>query len=92
MSKLVTAMPALPLPSKSADIHSHPGTRLAIVAERHPGFEADVPESSVPQVAIQLVRLRVVGDEEIGPAVLIDVEHGDAERLRARIEDAAVWR
>ena len=30
------------------------------------------------QVAIQLVRLRVVGDQQIGPAVPVIVEHGDA--------------
>ena len=89
LSKLVMASPGRPEPSKSADIDAHAGARLAVGAERQPGFDGDVLERAVAQVAIELVRLRVVGDEQIGPAVLVVVEHRDAERFRAGVEDAA---
>src|SRR5690606_31507077 len=34
----------------------------------------------------QLIRLRVVGDEHIGPAVIVVIEHGYAKRLGAHVE------
>ena len=40
-------------------------------------------------VAIELVRLRVVRHEDVGPAVLVVIEQRDAQRFRARVEDAA---
>ena len=54
-----------------------------------PASSATSLKRAVAQVAIELVGLRVVGDEEVGPAVLVVVEQRDAERLRARVEDAA---
>ena len=70
-------------------VDAHAGAGLAVFAERHARLERHVLERAVPQVAIQLVRLRVVGHEDVGPAVLIVIEQRDAERLRARVEDAA---
>ena len=69
------------------DPHARP--RLAIVAERDAGCERDVPEAAVALIAIELVRLCVVGDEDVRPAVLIVIEQRDTERLRAGVEDAA---
>ena len=51
--------------------------------------DGDLLERAVSQVAIQLVGLGVVRDEQIRPAVLVVVQHRDAERFRAGIEDAA---
>ena len=89
LSKFVIARPGLPGAVEVAGVDAHAGARLAFGAERQPGFDGDVLERAVAQVAIELVRLRVVGDEQIGPAVLVVVEHRDAQRLRARVEDAA---
>ena len=41
---------------------------------------------------VQLVRLGVVGHEQVRPAVVVIVEHGDSERFRAGVEDAGVRR
>ena len=70
-------------------VDAHSGARLAVGAEGHTGLDRDVLERAVPLVAIELVRLRVVRHEEIGPAVLIVIQHRHAERLRAGVEDAA---
>ena len=57
------------------DVHSHSRPSLAIVGKSHPGFHRDVFKASVTQIAIELVGLGIVGDEQIGPAVMIVVEH-----------------
>ena len=72
-----------------AGIDTHPRPRLAVLAEGDAGLQRHVLERAVAQIPIQLVRLRVVGDEEIGPAVLVVVDHRHAERFRAGVEDAA---
>ena len=64
--------------------HARPGA--AVLAERQAGLHADFLERPIAAVAIELVRLGVVRHEQIGPAVQVEVEHGDAERLRGRIE------
>ena len=54
---------------------------------------ADKPfflKRAVSQVAIQLVGLGVVGDEQIGPAVAIIVEDGDAERFAGGVAQAGL--
>src|SRR5262249_36783415 len=72
-----------------ARINAHPRASLAIGRESDAGVERDVAETPVTKVAIQLVRLRVVGDEQVGPAVAVVVDRDDAERLRAGVEDPA---
>ena len=57
-----------------------------------PAAIAFLGERAVPVVAIELVGLGVVGDEEVGPAVAVVVEHGDAERLAGGIADAGLLR
>ena len=44
-------------------VHSHPSPRDARLAERHAGAQGDVHERAVALVAVQIVRLRVVGHE-----------------------------
>ena len=70
-------------------VDAHAGARPAVGAEGDAGLDADLLEGAVALVAIELVGLRVVGDDQIRPAVLIVVEHRHAERFRARVEDAA---
>ena len=47
-----------------------------------PAVDADIGERAVARVAVQAVRLRVVRDEQIHPAVAVVVEHRDAEPFR----------
>src|SRR5205814_4166594 len=47
---------------------------------------------AIPRIAVKLVGLRVVGDEQIRPAVQVVVEQGHAQRLGAGIEQARLGR
>ena len=61
-------------------------------AECDAGADGDVLERAVAVVAVQPVRLGVVGDEQVHPAVAVEVEHRHAESLRRRVEDAGLAR
>src|SRR5260221_2492263 len=74
---------------KVSDIDAHTCTGFAVGTERESGFDGCVFEFSVAKIAIELVGLRVIGDEKIGPAVLIKVEHGNANRFRTGVKDSA---
>ncbi len=69
-------------------IDAHAGARRAGLVERDTGRQADVPERAVARVAIEAVRLPVVGDEQIDPPVIVVVEQRHAERLGVRVVDA----
>ena len=71
-------------------VDAHAGAGFAFFAEGDAGFDGHILESAVALIAIELVGLGVVGDEQVGPAVAIVVEHGDAERFRTGVEDAAL--
>ncbi len=70
-------------------IDAHAGTSFAVGAEGDARVHGDFFEGTVTVVAIKLVGLRVVRDDEVGPAVLIVVEEGDAQRFRTAVEDSA---
>src|SRR5260221_3322835 len=71
------------------DIDSHSSAGLSVRAESKTGFDRSVFELSVAEIAIELVGLSVIGNEEIGPAVLIEVKHGNAERFGTGVKDSA---
>ena len=73
-------------------VDAHAGARPALLAEREPGLQTELGEGAVAVVAIQLVRLRVVGDEHVRPRVEVVVEQRDAERLRGRVEQTRLRR
>ena len=79
-----------PGPVEIDRVDAHPGAGPAFLAERDAGLEAQLGEGAVAVVAIELVRLRVVGDEDVGPAVLVVVEQRHAERLRRHVEEAGL--
>ncbi len=62
-------------------IGPHSGAGHAGLAEGHARGHAHVREGPLAPVAVQLVGLGVVGDEEVRPAVVVVVEHGHAQRL-----------
>ena len=62
-----------------ADGHAHVGLRPPVGVERRARGVADVGEPAAAEVAVDVVRPRVVGDEQIEPAVVVHVEPGDAE-------------
>ena len=59
-------------------IDAHACAGFAFFAEGDAGFDGDIFERAVALIAVELVGLRVVGDEKVGPAVAIVVEHGNA--------------
>ena len=71
-------------------VHAHGAARHAVFAERHAGRHAFFGERAVAVVAVQLVGLRIVGDEQIRPAVAVVIEHRDAQRLAGGIADAGL--
>ena len=73
-----------------AGVDAHRAARDAVLAVGHAGRDPLLGERAVPVVAIELVRLRVVGDEDVGPAVAVVIEDGDAERLARGIGDAGL--
>ena len=73
-------------------VDAHARARDAGFVERDAGRHADVREGAVSLVAIQLVRLRVVGDEQIEPAVGVVIDQGDAERFGRRVIETGAMR
>src|SRR6185369_12348929 len=71
-------------------VHAHAGARRASLAEGDARDHGVVSKRPVVVVAIKLVWLSVVGDEEIHPAVVVVIEQSDAERLARRIVDAGL--
>ena len=89
LSKFVIATPDFPERSKSPGVHAHSRAGFAVAAEGQPGFHRDIFEFSVVQIAIEFVGLRIVGHQQVRPAVLIVIKHRHAERFRAAVENPA---
>ena len=53
------------------DVDAHAGARLAFGAEGDSSLDGDFFECAVALVAVELVGLGVVGDEQIGPAIAV---------------------
>ncbi len=60
-------------------VHAHAGASHAIFAESYTRRNAALFERSVFLVQVKLVGLGVVGNQNIGPAVAVVIENGDAE-------------
>ena len=74
------------------NIDAHSGPRLPVFAERDSSAHRDIFERAVAQVAIQLIGLRIVRDQNIRPAVPIVIEQRHTQRFRGGIENAALRR
>jgi len=55
------ATPGLPEPSIFSGVDAHAGAGLSFCAKRQASLHRDILEFSVPQIAVQLIRLSVVG-------------------------------
>src|ERR1700676_823154 len=69
-------------------INAHAGAGHAIFAERDASRNGTLFEGAILFIQVELVGLRVVGDQDVGPSVVVVVENGDAESLRRRIVKA----
>src|SRR4029078_5611086 len=72
-----------------SDINPHTGSSFTLGAERNAGLDRDVLERAVVVIAIELVRLRVIRDQQIGPAVLIVINQRYSWRFRAAVKNPA---
>ena len=66
-----------------ADGNAHAGLRLGLGRERRAGFDRDVAEGSVFLVLIERGGRGIVGDIDIGPAVVVQIGGGDAQAIGA---------
>src|SRR4029077_15065348 len=64
-----------------AGVNAHAGASFAFRAKGEASFDGDVFEFAVVKIAIKLIGLRVVGDKEVGPAVLVIIQHCHSERF-----------
>ncbi len=67
-----------------ADGEAHAGLRFPVLAVGAARTNRDVLERAVVAVAIQRARVRVVGDVDIRPPIVVEVERADAEAVGAR--------
>ena len=66
-----------------SDREPHPGLRLPVLTVGASGARGDVGERAVPVVAIERARVRVVGDVDVHPPVIVEVERCHAETVGA---------
>src|SRR5205823_1429720 len=73
-----------PSRSTSKNAVPHPGLRATVYVERHAAREADALEPAVAAVVIKEIGVRIVGDEQIDPPVIVVVRGDDAEAVGRR--------
>src|SRR5580658_8271450 len=74
------------------NVHAHTRASLALAAEGESSFYRGVFERAVALIAIELVGLGVVGDEQIRPAVVILIEKRNPQRFGAAVENSTYGR
>src|SRR5215472_11732202 len=71
-------------------VSTHPGARHSILAEADPGGDSLLLEGPVSFVHVKFVRLGVVGDQDVRPAIAIGVKNRDAQALRGGILESGL--
>src|SRR4051794_10656365 len=71
-------------------INSHAGSRNAIFAERDTRGNGLLLKGSIVFVEVELVRLGIVGEKNIGPAVTVIIEDCEAKALGSVIEEVGL--
>src|SRR5258706_13750187 len=72
---------------------AHAALLGAVSVNRHARFESDLLKRAVPVVMVEIVRRRVVGDENIYPAVAIKVTGDNVQPVVTdRVVDAGLFR
>src|SRR5262249_3899540 len=74
------------------EISTHPAARLPFLAEGHAGRQSRFGERPFAAVVfIKLVRLRVVGDEDVGPTVTVVIDDRHPKRFARRVEESGFF-
>src|SRR5437660_4095839 len=66
-----------------ARCHSHPCHFATIAANRRSRHETHICEMPTAIVAIKIVRGRIIGDEQVGPAIVIEITPEDTQTVVA---------
>src|SRR5262249_54468705 len=64
--------------------------RAAVLFRADAGSEGDVAEATAAEVLVEAVDRAVVGDEQVGPAVVVVVEEDHPETLAARFDQPGI--
>src|SRR5438067_1717504 len=71
-------------------IDAHSAARDAVFSEGYTCRHALFGKGAVLVIAIKFIRLGIVGDKNIGPAVAVVVEHGHAQRFAGSLADTGL--
>ena len=71
-------------------VDAHAGARAPHLVERDARRDRRVSEGPVAIAQVEEVLVGVVGDEKVGPPVVVEVLHGNTQRLALRIEQPGV--
>src|SRR5262249_54548980 len=72
-------------------IHSHPPALTTVLAERHAGVETNFRKFSGLTVEVEVVLHGVVGDEQIHPAVVVNIGGDRSPSLAQELADAGLF-
>ena len=64
-----------------ADGQAHAGLLKAILVQRKTGIEALIFKRAIPVVDVQIVRRRIVGDQQVDFAVVIDIDESSGKAV-----------
>src|SRR5207253_2684190 len=81
-------LPAVAIEIRGIDTHA--GTRLAIRSERYLSHQAGFFPAARPAIEEQEIRLSVIRDEEIHPAIVVDIGGHHTQRFAQRPADFAI--
>src|SRR5882724_4467891 len=71
-------------------IHAHSRAGDAVFTERDAGGHGALFKRAIFFVQVELVGLGVVGDDDIGPAVVVVIKNGNAQTLRGWIVESGL--
>ena len=70
-----------------SSVNAHAGARNTVLAERNPGRYTLLFKRPVVFVQIEFIRLRVVGQKNVGPSVIVVIENRDPQALGRVVEE-----
>src|SRR5712671_8164325 len=68
-------------------VHAHAGARHAIFAESYTSGDSALFEGAIFFIEVEFVGLSVIGNQDVGPAVTVVIEDGDAQAFRSGIAE-----
>src|SRR5438128_402352 len=92
LSKSPMTTPRVAVPIHVPCIRSHSRLHGAVLAVTHPRCQRDIRKAAAAPIVKERVRGLVVGDEEVGPAVVVQVGAHHAQTRAPGIVNAGLFR